>query len=147
LFVAWGASSVSLSGATQLTTQSTAALEVRLAETQPAAGLIEASLSGSSEKVYLHREVVVTNADVVQAQVVPGNASSAFNVTVAFSSEGAAKMAQATASHLNRPLAILINGQVVAAPTLRGQVTNTAVITGDFTNSEATAIAAGLNLK
>ena len=145
--VVLGAWSVVRTEADQGANQAATALEVRLAEAQPAAGLIEASLPGSTAKIYLHREIVVTNADVVQARVVLGSSSSDFSVSMAFSSEGAAKMAQATAAHLNKPLAILINGQVVAAPTLRGQISNTAVIAGDFTNSEAAAIATDLNLK
>jgi len=147
LFVASGTLSVlPLSAAIQSANQTTS-LEVRLAEAQPAAGLIEASLSGSSRKIYLHREIVVTNADVVQARVVPGTTGADFSVTVAFSREGAAKMAQATAAHVNKPLAILINGQVVTAPTLRDPVSDSAVIAGDFTSSEAAAIAAALNRK
>ena len=147
LFVALSAWFLSPLGAAIQSANQATALEVRLAEVQPGAGLIEASVSGSSAKVYLHGEIVITNADVVEARVVPGNSASDFSITVAFSREGAARIAQATASHVNKPLAILINGQVVTAPTLRGQVSNSAVIAGEFTSSEAAAIAAGLNRK
>jgi preprotein translocase subunit SecD len=121
------------------------AFEMRLAETEPTAGLVEAALPDSSTKVYLHREAIVTNADVVQARVVPGITSANFNVAVTFNAAGAAKMARATASHLNKPVAIMINGRVIAAPTVRSQITDQAVISGDFDNSQASAIAAGLN--
>lgn len=144
---AFGTSSVSPLAAAPESANQVTSLEVRLAEVQPAAGLIEASMPGSSEKIYLHREIVVTNADVVQARVVPGNGGSDFSITVGFTREGAVKMAQATASHLNRPLAILINGQVVTAPTLRDPISDSAVIYGNFTSSDAAAIAEGLNRK
>src|SRR5215831_10644236 len=91
------------------------AFEMRLAETQPGPGLVEAAVAGSDKKVYLHREAIVTNTDVVQATVVPGITSVNFNVAVTFNSAGAAKMARATSEHLNKPVAILINGRVVAA--------------------------------
>jgi preprotein translocase subunit SecD len=120
------------------------AFEMRLAETEPAAGLVEAAVPDSPAKVYLHREAIVTNADVVQARVVPGITSANFNVAVTFNGAGAAKMARATASHLNKPVAILINGRVIAAPTVRAQITDQAVISGDFDRSQASAIAAGL---
>jgi preprotein translocase subunit SecD len=123
----------------------TTAFEMRLAETMPATGLVEAQVSGSSDKVYLHREAIVTNADVVRATVVPGITSVNFNVAVTFNSAGAAKMAKATAAHLNKPVAILINGRVVAAPIVRAQVGDQAVISGDFDRDQASAIAAGLN--
>jgi len=121
------------------------AMEVRLAETQPAAGLVEASVAGSVEKVYLHQEIVVTNDDIVRARVVPGRGGSDFSVAVSFTREGGAKLAQATASHIDRPLAILIDGRVVAAPTLRDRVSDSAIISGAFTSNEAAAIVAGLN--
>ena len=123
------------------------AFEMRLAETAPAAGLVEAAVPDSSTKVYLHREAIVTNADVVQARVVPGITSANFNVAITFNSAGAAKMARATASHLDKPVAILINGRVIAALTVRGQISDQAVISGDFDNSQATTIAEGLNRK
>ncbi len=133
--------------ASQTAAPAAAALEVRLAETQPAPGLVEAAVPDSNEKVYLHREAVVTNADVVQATVVPGITSVNFNVAITFNSAGAAKMARATASHLNKPVAILINGRVVAAPKVRAQISDQAVISGDFDRSQADAIAQGLSRK
>jgi preprotein translocase subunit SecD len=120
------------------------AFEMRLAETQPAAGLVEAEVPDSSTKVYLHREAIVTNADVVEARVISGITSVNFNVAVTFNSAGAAKMARATASHIDKPVAILINSRVIAAPIVRSQITDQAVISGDFDNSQASAIAAGL---
>jgi uncharacterized RDD family membrane protein YckC len=121
------------------------AFEMRLAETQPAPGLVEATVPDSNNKVYLHRETIVTNADVIQATVVPGITSVNFNVAITFNSAGAARMARATASHLNKPVAILIDGRVVAAPMVRTQIADEAVISGDFDRAQASAIAAGLN--
>jgi preprotein translocase subunit SecD len=126
-------------------TQAATKLDVRLAEKSPGPGLSEASVSGSGEKVYLHAETVVSNADVVFARVVPGDRPGTFNVGIMFSSDGSAKIEKATQSHLNRPLAVLVNGRVVAAPILRSEIRGSAVITGDFTSAEADAIAAALN--
>ena len=53
-------------------------------------------------------------------------------------------MRQATAAHVGRPVAILLDGVVVLAPTVRSAIDNTAVITGDFTRDEASRIAIGL---
>ena len=136
-----------LGAVNQTANASATAFEMRLAETQPAAGLVEAAVPDSSTKVYLHREAIVTNADVIEARVISGITSANFNVAVTFNSAGAAKMAKATTSHLNKPVAILINGRVVAAPIVRGPVSDQAVISGDFDNSQATTIAAGLNRK
>ena len=148
LCVAWTIGLLSPVGASSQTPAPAAtALEVRLAETQPAPGLVEATVLDSNEKVYLHREAVVTNADVIQATVVPGITSVNFNVAITFNRTGAAKMTRATASHLNKPVAILINGRVVTAPKVRSQISDQAVISGDFNRDQASAIAAGLSRK
>jgi hypothetical protein len=44
-------------------------LEIRLAEDQPAATLVEASVAHSDRKVYLHQEVVISNEDLIDARV------------------------------------------------------------------------------
>jgi preprotein translocase subunit SecD len=124
---------------------SASTLEVRLAETAPGPGLSEATVAGSGEKIYLHPEAVITNADVTSAHVIPGDRPGTFNVGIMFSADGSAKMQKATQAHLNKPLAILVNGHLVSAPTLRSQIRGSAVVTGDFTNAEASALAASLN--
>ena len=41
-------------------------------------------------------------------------------------------MRQATAAHIGRPMAILIDGEVVTTPTVRGAVSDSAWINGDY---------------
>ncbi len=53
-------------------------------------------------------------------------------------------MKEATARHIGRPMAILIDGAVVMAPVVRSAVTDSAVITGNFALSEPERIADGL---
>jgi preprotein translocase subunit SecD len=120
----------------------TTLLEVRLAETEPAVGLGAATVLKSDSKVYLHDVAVVTNNDVVQARVV--ERSGQFGIAITLTPGGAARMASATSGHLGRPLAIIVNGEVIAAPTVRGQIGNEALITGNFTRAEAEHLAAGL---
>jgi preprotein translocase subunit SecD len=120
----------------------TTVLEVRLAETEPATGLGAATVLNSDAKIYLHDERVVTNNDVVQARVVEGNGQ--FSIAITLTPSGAARMASATSGHMGRPLAIIVNGEVIAAPTVRGQIGSEALITGDFTRADAEHIVAGL---
>ena len=121
-------------------------LEVRLAEEQPGSGLVEAPVFHSDKKVYLHESAVVTNDDVRDARVTAASGT-AFNVGVSFTPQGAEKMASATQAHIGKPLAILVNGTVVAAPTLRGVIRQSALITGDWTREQADEVAAGLTGK
>ena len=118
--------------------------EVRLAEDQPAPGLLEAKVSGSDRSVYLHNDVIVSNGDISRAAVIPGSSPSQFNVSVEFSSAGGEKMRSATEGHLGKMLAILLDGQVVMAPTIRSSISSCAVITGKFTKAEAERIVNGL---
>ncbi len=120
----------------------TTLLEVRLAEREPATGLNAATVLHSDSKIYLHDERVITNNDVVQAHVVEGGGQ--FSVAITLTPGGAARMATATSTHVGKPLAIIVNGDVIAAPTVRGQIGNEAVINGNFTRVEAERIAAGL---
>ncbi len=116
-------------------------LEVRLAESQPAAGLREAVLE-SGQRIYLRPEAVVTGADVTSASVV--DAGGRYSVNVAFSAAASNRLTEATKIHLGRPIAILLNGKVISAPTLRSMIRGSAVISGDFTRAEAERIASGL---
>jgi preprotein translocase subunit SecD len=97
--------------------------------------------------VYLHDEIIVTNGDISQSRVVPGDRPSRFGVGVEFNAEGAAKMRQATGSHVGRPLAILIDGDVVTGPVLRSPIGSSALISGDYTKAEADRIANGISAR
>jgi hypothetical protein len=129
------------------TLQAAVRFEVRLAEAQPTLGLRPARIAGSDRVVYLHPEIVVTNDDISQSRVIQGDAASSFGVAVEFTAAGADKMRKATAGHLDRPMAILIDGVVVSAPTVRSRIGTSAVINGDFTQAEAERIVNGISVR
>jgi hypothetical protein len=118
--------------------------EMRLAEDNPSAGLQAAIVAGSSRTVYLHEEILISNGDLTQATVSPGRTPGTFNVEVLFTAEGAQKIGRATANHIGRPIALLIDGSVVNAPTVRSAIGSSAVINGNFTQAEAEFMAAGI---
>ena len=129
------------------TVQAAVRFEVRLAEAQPAAGLREARIVGSNQVVYLHQEIIVANDDILQSRLVQGDGPLHFGVGVEFNAAGAEKMRQATASHIGGLVAILIDGDVVAAPVLRGPIRASAVISGDYTKAEAERIVNGIGIR
>src|SRR5438128_6157826 len=114
------------------TVQAAVRFEVRLAEDQPAAGLQAARVANSNRMVYLHPEVVVTNGDIATSRVIPGDTPSHFWIDVRLNAAGADKMRQATTNHLGRPMAILIDGDVVSAPTVKSPIGGAALISGDY---------------
>ena len=129
------------------TVQAAVRFEMRLAEAQPTAGLREARIAGSNQVVYLHQEIIVTNDDILQSRLVQGDGPLHFGVGVEFNAAGAEKMRQATASHIGGLVAILIDGDVVAAPVLRGPISASAVISGDYTKTEAERIVSGIGIR
>jgi hypothetical protein len=116
--------------------------DVRLAEENPGPGLRAAAVSGRT--IYLHEETVLTNSGIATAQLVEGSTASTFGVAVTFTADGAARMARASGSHVGKPLAILIDGEVVMAPVIRSAIGASAVISGSFTRAEAERIVAGV---
>jgi preprotein translocase subunit SecD len=117
--------------------------EIRRAETKPADGLIKATVAGST--VYLHPVADATSADISGARVVADGERVAIDLT--FTQAGAKKMAKASEQHLDKPLAILIDGKVVAALTVRVKISEGARITGSFTREEAEAIVKAVTAK
>lgn len=117
--------------------------EVRLAEDRPIPGLVVGQVADSGRVIYLHPEIVVSNEDIAQSWVVQ-DGPDRFGVSVQFLQAGAERMRQATATHVGRPMAILIDGAVVMAPVVRSPISDSAVITGNFTQAEAERISDGL---
>jgi preprotein translocase subunit SecD len=116
--------------------------EMRLAGEQPLPGLIVAQVS-ESNLIYLHPELVLSNDDIAQSWV-SQEGQTQFAVAVQFLPSGAQRIRQATAAHIGRPVAILIDGRVVMAPVVRSPIRDSAMITGRFTRAEAERIADGI---
>jgi preprotein translocase subunit SecD len=119
--------------------------EVRLAEDKTAPGLREVKVLDSDRSIYLHDEVVISNSDIAAARLVQGSPTQ-YSVGIEFNASGAEKMRVATAGHVGRPVAILLDGQVVMAPVVRASLGASAVITGNFTRTQAERIVKGIGI-
>jgi preprotein translocase subunit SecD len=86
----------------------------------------------------------VTNEDIAEARIVPGDGPSTFGADITLSTRGAEKMSRASSNHIGKLIAILIDRQIVAAPTLRGPISKLAAISGLHTRAEAQRIADGM---
>ena len=119
-----------------------ARLEIRLAEASFAPGMQEATVAHSRQRIYLHPTALVTGADITSARVIDtGGPTAAVGVT--FSSRASLRMSNGTAAHLGRPVAIIIDGQVVSAPTVRSPISDSAVLSG-LTTASAQSLATRL---
>ncbi|MGE0394368.1 MAG: hypothetical protein AB7I25_02635 [Vicinamibacterales bacterium] len=152
--LAWGAAAALLLLATALTAGlwptggavllAAIRFEVRLAEEGPGPGLLEMPVAGAGRSVHVHKAPIVTNDDIAQSRVVTAGDGTEFGVSIQFTQGGAEKLRQATAAHIGRPVALLIDGQVVMAPVLRSPLGNAASISGRYTRAEADRIVAGM---
>jgi hypothetical protein len=118
--------------------------EVRLAEDRPTPGLVVERVSASGDVLYLHPEIVVSNDDIADSWVLD-EGTGRFGVAVQLLPAGAERMRRATAAHVNRPVAILIDGRVAMAPVVRSPIGDSAVISGSYTRAEAERIAEGIS--
>jgi preprotein translocase subunit SecD len=119
-------------------------LEVRLAEERAVPGLLVAERP-DGRVIYLHPETVASNDDIAATWVVARGIQD-FGVRVQFQPLAAERIRQATAAHVGRPVAILIDGKVAMAPTVRSPIGDSAEISGDFTQTEAERIATGIGI-
>ena len=65
-------------------------------------------------------------------------------MALTFTADGARKMEAATRGRSGKPLAVLIDGNVVSCPTIRGVISTTAVVDARYTKAEADRIVAGV---
>jgi hypothetical protein len=117
--------------------------EMRLAEIEPAPGLEAVRVPPRAETIYIHREAIVSNADIAAVAAVPV-AGLGFGVQISFNAAGAEKIERATMNHVGKPIAFLIDGNVVAVPTLRSPVRSQAQLSANFTRAEAERLAVGM---
>lgn len=82
-------------------------------------------------------------ADVQQGG---GMVSSEVVVTLQFDDEGKDLFGKLTSDNIGKRIAIVLDGQIISAPTVQSAITNgEAVITGNFTSNEAKDLATRLN--
>ena len=121
-------------------------LEFRFAETESAEGLTEITAQISDEKLFLHDEVVISNADIDSAFASAGQFGP--QVELIFTAAGSAKFAKLTEDNINKRIGMLIDGKLISAPSIRTKIPDgRAIIWGKWTKEEAELIAGGIIAK
>lgn len=89
------------------------------------------------------KQLKKASADVQSGQ---STISSEVVVKLLFDEEGTKIFADLTEANLQKPIAIILDGQIISAPTVQSAITNgEAYITGNFTPDEAKELATRLN--
>lgn len=118
-------------------------VEFRRAENAPAPGLTKVMLPGMPNPIYVSPTAELTNADIAAASVAQTERGEAA-IEIVFTDDGAEKMFKLTSTHLMKPLAILIDDKVTAAPRIVSAIRRKALISGHFSRAEAERIAGGI---
>ena len=133
--------------------KSTAKLELKIARSM---GLSEDQLSDGrplptgteivpgdpdevSDKTYylLERSPVITGRDLKNASSGIDNQTNRPDINFTLKPEAATRFQTATRENLGRPLAIVLDGSVISAPTIEGVIYDRGQITGNFTTESA----------
>jgi len=91
-------------------------------------------------------ETNLTGADLNSASVVFDSQTGKPAISLQFSKEGGDKFAEITGRNIGKQLPIVLDGQIISAPVVQGQITGgDAQITGNFTIDEAKQLSIQLN--
>jgi preprotein translocase subunit SecD len=122
--------------------------ELILAESVPGNGLVEATIEDESrQKIYLHKEAVITNKDIAEARVVRSQTGASYDIEIELTDEAAERFSKVTAENIGKSLAVILDGKVLSAPVIMSQISRNGVLTGNFTREEAERIAGGIKSK
>jgi preprotein translocase subunit SecD len=120
----------------------TPTLEFRLPK--PNAANLISSTTASLDDFFF--PAVITGGDLSHATVEFNAQTQAPLVGLEFTSEGADKFAKVTRENVGKPLAVILDGKVLSAPVIQGEITGgNAQITGNFSAQEAKDLVRNLN--
>jgi len=121
-------------------------VEFRAAQLESDSNLIKMTSEGFPETIYVHQNAEITNIDIDSAAVVLWDEKP--QVKLFFTEIGKEKLANFTKKNIEERVAILVDGELVAAPVVRAPLADgVALITGDFDPAQANRIAQGIMQK
>lgn len=124
---------------------STPRIQFFIASNEPSSDLVEARIGDTNNKIYLHEAIQVAAAGISVAGVkLDTDGQHAIQIT--FIRAGKANMAEMTAKHIGKLLAVVVDGQVIAAPTIREKIDGKATIPVDLTKEAIERIVTRLTL-
>lgn len=93
------------------------------------------------ELLHVQKAPVIDESDVSSAEIqqYPGNTNLYIQIT--FTDEGGRRLAQVTRENIGRRIAMMVDGDVIAAPIIYAEISGgAALITGRFSKAEAKAL-------
>jgi preprotein translocase subunit SecD len=105
-----------------------APVEIRAASASAVSGWAQMS-SPAGDPLWVAPGARLTSADIARAEArtLPDGGPA---VAIVLTDDGAKKMAELSAARTNQPIALMLDGQVIWAPVVRGSIGKEAVLTG-----------------
>jgi preprotein translocase subunit SecD len=98
------------------------------------------------EKLHVQKKPLLDRSALKSAAVQRNATTNAPEIAITFTQRGAKRFAEVTRDHVGKRLAIVIDGKVYSAPKIMTEIPGgKALISGSFTDQEATELAARLN--
>jgi preprotein translocase subunit SecD len=126
------------------------ALEMRLAFDNPGEDTEQFHLITRSpgdqpsrrQVLHLQNETLLEESDIQTARVKNDPVTGSPHIELIFTYEGSTKFARITGENIGQKLAIIVDGEIISAPVIRAAISGgSAIISGDFTESEAGELA------
>ena len=105
------------------------AIAIRAAATSPVAGWQQMASSDPARVLWVAPTNALTSVDIERAES-GASSDGSLTVTLAFTDDGATKMAALSATRLGQPIAFLLDGKLIWAPVVRARLEREAVLTG-----------------
>ena len=103
-------------------------VEIRAASSTAVSGWRQMS-SPAGAPLWVAPTVQLTSVDIARAEARTDPQAGPY-VSILLTDEGARKMSELSASHTNEPIALLLDDQVIWAPTVRGSIGKEVRLTG-----------------
>lgn len=119
-------------------------VEMRLAESEPGVGLVEARLRDGDEVIYLHEQAELVASDfllVEETTSETGQPAIGFRLTA----KGAKKLGALTDANLGKMLAVLVDDIVVVSAKIQDTIWSAGQITGSFSREQVADIVRAIN--
>lgn len=99
-------------------------------------------ISGDGKVFYaVERRPLITSANIETAEPVLGERDNPI-VAIRFTEDAAEVLGKATEANIGSPLAFVLDGKVVSAPTIRARIEDKGILERNFTEAEADELAA-----
>jgi preprotein translocase subunit SecD len=103
-------------------------VEIRAAAASSVAGWQQMT-SPNGQPLWVSPSTSLTSADIERAEAA-NTADAGPGINIVLTDAGAKKMAELSAAQLEKPIALLLDGQVIWAPVIRGKINKVGRLTG-----------------